>query len=194
VLTFRNIDLFITHHVGPATAYNLCSHSSTTKSNEKLFSTLKKINKKRDIVVLAFGEIDCRLHIYNQYMKHEKKTSIENLIFNTIENYGKVIQEIKKAGYSFFVYGIPPASRDENMYNCPFYASKDMRVHISRLFNRKLKEFCEDKNYIYIEFQSKFEDESGLISEIFSEDTIHLNMKAGALIAEEIRAKIDPRP
>jgi len=186
VFSFKKIDFFILHHIGPATAYNLCSQASTTKSNSKLFRVLRKINKKRDIVILVFGEIDCRIHIYNQYMKNGTAISIPQLIDKTIENYGKILQSIENEGFSFLVYGIPPASRDENMYHYPFYADKEMRVFISRKFNEKLKEFCVKKKYPYLEIQNRFEDESGLISKAFSADTIHLNEKAGKIIAEEI--------
>ena len=70
IFSFKEIDLFITHHLGPVTAYNLYSQSSSTKSNAKLCKILTKINRNRDIVVMGFGEIDSRIHIYNQL--HEK--------------------------------------------------------------------------------------------------------------------------
>jgi lysophospholipase L1-like esterase len=193
VFSFKEIDLFILHHIGPATAYNLCSQSSSTKSNSKLCKVLRKINKERDIVVLVFGEIDSRIHIYNQYMKHEKAISIPQLIDKTIQNYGKILDQIEKEGFSFLVFGIPPASREGNIYNYPFYADEETRIFISRTFNKKLKQFCAQKNYRYLDIQSRFADSSGLISKAFALDKIHLNEKAGAIIAEEIRINLSSK-
>jgi hypothetical protein len=190
VFALANVDFFIIHHVGPATAYNLYSQSSTTKSNKKLFSFLKKINKEKDFVILVFGEIDSRIQIYNQYMKHGGTVSIEQLIDNTIKNYGQVLQSINKKGFAFLVYGIPPASRVGNIYQYPYYADEKNRVLINHRFNKKLSEFCIQQDILYLDIQSNFSESSGLISEVFSEDLIHLNRKAGAIIANEIRTKL----
>jgi lysophospholipase L1-like esterase len=186
---FRKTNLFIIHHIGPATAYNLYSASSTTKSNAKLVRILRKVNKKRDIVVLSFGEIDSRIQIYNEYMKQGRTISMLQLIDKTIQNYDKVLQSIENEGFSFFVCGIPPASEVGNIYNYPFYADEETRIFISRRFNEKLKEFCAQKEYRYLDVQSRFAEPSGLISKAFTIDGIHLNEKAGAIIAEEIRIK-----
>jgi lysophospholipase L1-like esterase len=189
IVAYKRINLFITHYVGPATAYNLYSQSSKTKSNAKLFRILKKINKKRDILVLVFGEIDSRMHIYYQYMKQGRVISMSQLIDKTIQNYNKVLELIEKEGFSFFVYGIPPAARLENVYHFPFYADEETRVIISREFNEKLKEFCARKKYRYLDIQSKFADESGFISKAFAADRVHLNETAAAIMADEIRIK-----
>jgi lysophospholipase L1-like esterase len=186
IFSFRGINLFIIHPIGPATAYNLHSRSSTTKSNAKLWRILRKINKKRDIVVLVFGEIDSRIHIYNQYMKQRTEISIPQLIDKTIQNYDRVLQLIEKEGFSFFIYGIPPAAREENIYHFPFYADEETRILISREFNEKLKNFCRRKNYRYLDIQSRFANSSGFISQAFAADKVHLNEAAAVIIAEEI--------
>jgi lysophospholipase L1-like esterase len=123
-------------------------------------------------------------------MKHGKVISVDELIDKTIQNYDMVLQSIQKEGFSFFVYGIPPAARQENIYRFPFYADQETRVFISRKFNEKLKEFCAKKNYRYLDVQSRFADASGLISKPFAADGIHLNEKAAAIIAQEIKIKL----
>ncbi len=121
---------------------------------------------------MIFGEIDSRIHIYNQFMKNGGVISIPQLIDKTIVNYNKVLQLIDREGFSFFVFGILPAARQENIYNYPFYADLETRVLISRKFNEKLKVFCNQKNYRYLDVQSKFADSSGLISKTFDADGI----------------------
>jgi hypothetical protein len=193
VLAFVKNRFFIIHHIGPATAYNLCLQTSTTHSNEKLLKIVKKINKKRDFAVLVFGEIDSRVHIYYQYKKQKEVVPISQIINETVSKYGEMLKLLDKSGLSFFVYGIPPASKRENNYNYPFYANKEMRVKISRELNESLKKFCVQNGYQYLDVQSKFADVSGFITEEFAGDDVHLNQKAAMIIAEDIRIKIGPR-
>jgi hypothetical protein len=81
---------FVVYHIGPATAYIL-SKNSSTNFNKKLYQILQNINKNKDILILVFGEIDFRIHIYYQYMKQERKKSINDLIIDTIVSYGNVL-------------------------------------------------------------------------------------------------------
>ena len=122
-------------------------------------------------------------------MKNGGIISIPQLIDKTIENYNKVLQLIDRNGFSFFVLGIPPAARQENIYKYPFYADEETRVLISRKFNEQLKVYCAQKNYRYLDVQYRFADSSGLISKAFDEDGIHLNGIAAAIIAEEIMSR-----
>ena len=169
---------FIAHHIGPATAYKLESLSSTTNSNQKLFKELGKINKKRDIAVLVFGEIDCRMHIYKQFVRHGGTTSIPELVEITILKYGIVLKKIETAGYSFFVSGVVPAATQGNIYDNPYYPDSTTRLTINREFNKQLRSFCTQKGYRYLDIQSEFADFSGFISRNFSTDGLHLNQNA----------------
>ena len=56
---------FVAHWFGPATAYRLKSPTSTTGSNRRLLRVLRHVVREKDKVLLVFGEIDCRVHIYN---------------------------------------------------------------------------------------------------------------------------------
>ena len=193
VLAFVKNRFFIIHHIGPATAHNLCLQTSTTHSNEKLLKIVKKINKKRDFAVLVFGEIDSRVHIYYQYMKQKEVVPISQIINETVSKYGEMLKLLDKSGLSFFVYGIPPASKRENNYNYPFYANKEMRVMISRELNESLKKFCMQNGYQYLDVQSQFADTSGFIIEEFAADDVHLNQRAATMVAEDLRIKIGSR-
>jgi hypothetical protein len=180
---------FIIHHIGPATAHNLISESSTTQSKQKLFEIIDKMNKKRDVALLVFGEIDCRIHIFYQYMKRGQAESISTIIAETISNYGETLKLLENEGISFFVFGIPPPGTIKNIYNYPFYADKETRVRIYAEFNSALKKFCLDNNYRYLDIQSKFADRSGFMSKNFASDDVHLNHKAGLIIGEELKMK-----
>jgi hypothetical protein len=188
-LAFQKENFFIVHHVGPATAYNLSSKNSKTKSNEKLLHIVSSINKKKDIAVLVFGEIDSRIHIYYQYMKRNKFESIPQLVDQTVTKYGQTLKLLEDMGLFFIVYGIPPASREENIHKYPFYSDKETRILISKEMNNRLKSLCLQNGYPYVDLQSKFADASGFISEEFAADKVHLNQKAAVLVAKELKFK-----
>ncbi|MDO8558740.1 MAG: SGNH/GDSL hydrolase family protein [bacterium] len=190
-LIFKRKYPFIAHHIGAATAYNLKKEKSTTDSNKKFFAVLDKINKERDAVLLSFGEIDCRIHMYNEYMKNNGKFTMAELINNTIINYGDVLDQIGAMGVNFFVLGIPAASRREDAPGVQFYADPKMRSRINGEFNEKLKKFCEEKNYRYIDIYSEVSDEKGFISEKYVADHTHVNDKAVKIVREFLKNRLN---
>lgn len=187
---FEKQKMFIVYHLGAATAYKLKDKVSTTNSNQKLFSVIKRI-KKRDIVMLVFGEIDCRIHIYNEHKK--SGISIRGLIGQTISRYGDVLRQLDARGVNFFVLGVPPASRRKSIlptsvfYGLQFYASSDIRSKINREFNQRMKDFCQENYYKYIDVYSKTSDKNGFMMEEYAKDDIHLNNKAVRLIREFLK-------
>lgn len=186
VLVFKNKRLFIAHHIGPATMHNLNKETSSTQSNEKLFDVINKIDTKRDVVMLVFGEIDCRIHIYYQYEKQNKKLTIAELIDRTISNYGYILEKIKLMGIRFCVYGIPALGTQENYYNYPFYGTPQMRSKIYKEFNNRLKIFCRENNYIYIDIYPKVSDNNGFILKEYMADEVHLNERIINFVRQEL--------
>ena len=180
---------FIAHHIGAATAYNLVKRHSATNSNAKLLRILQRI-KRTDLVILVFGEIDCRIHIYYQFRKNGEKRSINQIIDNTISYYGKTINEIRERGLRPCICSVSPATAIGNEYNVPFYATTVMRSRITRKFNIKLQVFCEKNNYPYIDIYSKVSDENGLMLQEYAADEIHLNSRVIPLVKQEINEKL----
>jgi hypothetical protein len=188
VVPFRGSMPFLAHHLGAATAYNLNKKNSSTKSNEKLFKVIEKLGKK-DIVMLSFGEIDCRIHIYYQHKKSDERYSISDLIDRTIANYGEVMAQLKQREVNFCVYCVSPATKVGNEYKYPFYGVPEVRSQINRMFNEKLKAFCWKNGYKFIDIYDKVADKDGLMLKEYSGDDIHLNKKAVGLVRAELREK-----
>ena len=189
VVPFRGSMPFLAHHLGAATAYNLPKKNSSTRSNEQLFRVINKLGNK-DIVMLSFGEIDCRIHIYYQYKKSNEKYSIGELIDRTIENYGEVMAQFRERGVNFCVYCISPATRVGNEYKYPFYGTPEIRSQINRTFNEKLRAFCQKSGYKFIDIYDRVADKDGLMLKEYASDDIHLNKKAVGLVKAEIRTKL----
>jgi hypothetical protein len=136
--------------------------------------------------MLVFGEIDCRIHIYYQYEKQNKKHTITELIDKTILNYGEVLEKIKLMGIKFCIYGIPAAGLQENYYKYPFYGTPQIRSSICKEFNNRLKAFCADNNYTFIDIYPKISDNEGFLLPEFSADEVHLNDKIVPFVWQEV--------
>ncbi len=166
---------FLVHHISQATAYNLGKDNSFSQSKEHLNSFLRGINKERDILLLVFGEIDARVQIYSQYMKNNRRISVERIIEATVDKYGETISRLSTDRFAVCIHGIPPAARENFATNLPFLGSPEQRSRISREFNRKLSEFCRENGIMYIDVQSISADENGFIKKRYANDEIHLN-------------------
>ncbi|MCX6771198.1 MAG: SGNH/GDSL hydrolase family protein [Candidatus Micrarchaeota archaeon] len=165
----------VVHHIGRATAHNLVKDNSSSDSKKLFWKVLSGIDRKRDIVVVVFGEIDCRIHIYYQFKKNLEKIPIEELMERTIGNYLSVLKQAREKGYMLAVLGMPPASAQENSYKYPFYGDARTRSHISRKFNAMLAKACRENGFPFIDVYSASEDGNGFIRKEFARDEVHLN-------------------
>lgn len=187
--SFRMNKSFITHHIHGATANNLKRRNSTSHSNERLFSIVDNITDK-DIVMLAFGEIDCRIHVYYQYKKNDEKYTISDIIDMTVLNYGEVIKQVGERGNNLCIYSVAPVTTVGNEYDYPYYADPEMRSEITRAFNARLADFCRKNNFAYIDVYPNVSDESGFMLPEYAADMIHLNNKVVDFVKIEIKRKL----
>ena len=168
---------FLLHHISQATAYNLNKDDSYSQSKKYLNSFLPAINKERDVLLLVFGEIDARVHIYLQYEKNKRKINIDKLIDATIDRYGQTIARLKEDGFAVSVHGIPPAAEKDFESNLPFLGSPEQRSEISEIFNAKLRQFCSKREVPFIDMQSIAADKKGFMKKEYAADEVHLNSK-----------------
>lgn len=176
-LTFSLHSPYITHHLGAVTAFNILKENSSTGSKEKLFSIANKINKKKDVLMLVFGEIDCRIHVYRQFKKSNETISMESIIDSIIDSYFLAIEKLQKMGINLVIYGVPPANFQGNFYAYDYYAEPEIQAKIKDSFNTKLKNRCNQNGLKYLEIFHEFSDSKGFILKEFSQDELHLNDK-----------------
>lgn len=170
---------FVVFWLGPATAHNLGMRRSTTNSNKKLRAVLDSLVTPRDKVLMVFGEVDCRIHIYNQYVTNRERLSIEDVIGVTVEKYGEVLREIEGRGLDLYVASVPPGGKEGNVFGVPNYPPPDMRRVINRIFNEELAAFCRLYGLKFIDVYSTVVDADGFIKPEYSyADGTHLNTAA----------------
>lgn len=172
----------ISHVIAAATAYNLVKEYSTTKSRQQVFQELKWVDPKRDIVVLVFGEVDCRFHINHQYVK--TGVSMDDLIDRTVINYGKVIREVQGMGYRTYLCNVAPAGWRENK-EFPYYGDPYTRAWITKTFNERLRNFGPDMIDVY----TPSADSEGFITSNFDLDQVHLNHNIVSYVKKQIAQK-----
>jgi hypothetical protein len=177
---------FLLHHISQATAYNLDKDNSFSQSKKYLNSFLPAVSKQIDVILLIFGEIDARVHIYLQYEKNKKKISIDRLIEITVEKYGQTISRLKDDGFAVCVHGLPPAARKDFESDLPFLGSPEQRSRISREFNKKLGDFCRSHGIVFIDVQSVAADKQGFINKEYAADEVHLNHKIASFARDRI--------
>ena len=172
---------FIVHHLGAATAYNLSNPNSSTQSYQKLQSKLQTISKKRSLVIFELGEIDSRLHIYNQFCKNNKKVSLKQIIAKTINNYLKVVEETAMRGFKVAILSPTPAGTENNRYEKDFFADFKTRSKITKHFHHKLLIESQKRQLPYINLYSLVSTKKGGIRKFFRQDEVHLNNKVVSL-------------
>lgn len=137
--SFRYQYPIVVHHLGGATAHNLVSESSNTSSHSKLIRIIRKMDVVNDQVLLVFGEIDCRLHIYRSFQDQNSERDMQSIVDTTVARYFSVISEIKSLGCKLVVCGVPPAANDALNGSFPVYGPLRARIEITTLFNSALR-------------------------------------------------------
>jgi len=178
---------FMVHHISQATAHNLNKDGSASQSKRYLNAFLAKAHKKRDVVLLVFGEIDARVHIYYQYGKRDGKVSIEELVAATVERYGETIKRLRSDGFAVCVHGIPPAARKNFVSDLPFLGTPEQRSRISSIFSMQLGKFCRQVGVPYIDVQSVAADGDGFIADKYLADEVHLNGNIVPFVRQRIK-------
>jgi lysophospholipase L1-like esterase len=177
--------------IGGATAHNLISEKSTTNSHQKIQEVINSINKTSDFVMLTSGEIDCRFHIYYQAKKRNVPTSY--IVNETVRAYGEALFWLLSSGVDPIVLGItPPGTYNSYELDMPGkpYASPGMLARIYADFNTKMKEYCEEHAFIYLDIYSKTVDENGFLKKEYAADAVHLNEKSLPLIKELLKEEL----
>jgi hypothetical protein len=187
---FRGKWPFVVYWIGPATAYNLNNPVSKTFPVQKISAVLKKF-RKNEHILLTFGEIDCRNHIYKQYLKNEDKVSLDQVISSVIHNYGEVIKSMRQSGFNTAVLSVAPAASVviNTDVDYPSVGSPEERSVVTRTFNKQLEEFCLANDCMYIDVYTKTCDKNGWILREYAYDTAHLNKRIIPFVLEQYRNK-----
>lgn len=165
---------FVVYHIGGATAFNVNNEKSTINTKSKVSEILSKLNKKRHKLVFSFGEIDCRIHVYRQYVKSDFSKDFSIIIDDIVSKYIHFIKE-HNSKFEVIILGIPSPGKQPNVYRYDNYADFDTQWKIKNIFNEKLKKACKDIGVRYIDIFTEFMGDDNFIDLKYCDDGVHLN-------------------
>lgn len=183
----RGVYPFAVTWLGSATAFNLGNPASSTGSADKLAEALGRVDKRRDVVLLALGEIDSRIHVFLQFMRREQRCSFEEIVDEIITRYGEVVLRLKREGYRVVVQSVPATPYQDNIYEVDHYADDETRAEIVRVFNGTLKAWCEGHGIEYLDLYSVVSDKRGFILKELTDDGTHLNAASLPIYRDWVR-------
>lgn len=132
-----------------------------------------------DIVVLSYGEVDCRCHIQKQKNTGRNEDEIINELvhkyFLTIRN--NVVQKCK-----IIIVGIIPPTKQTDyeiihgpiLHEFSFIGTDGDRVRYTNKVNTKLEEYAHINNYIYFNPYAFYTRPDGTLKHELSDTTVHL--------------------
>jgi hypothetical protein len=133
--------------------------------------------KENDVIVLAYGEVDCRCHIQRQInLGRQEDECIEELVANYIQT----IQNIQKP--NIILVGVIPPTRQVDYENVngpivsefPFVGKDDDRVRFTNKVNLKLEEKAKQNQFIYFNAYDHYTNADGTLKHELSDTTVHL--------------------
>ena len=164
------------YRIGAILAYSL--QKKRHKGRKLLFNITKTLNPENDIVMLCFGEIDCRTQIVKQ--ARSKNMSIEQTVEFTVKKYFSVIMEIKDLGFKTWAWNvILPQMQHIDSEECPSVGTYNERKESTQLFNEKLRCLCARNGVKFVYIADKISNEHYM-------DGIHLSQKAMPIMIRKL--------
>lgn len=131
-----------------------------------------------DSVVFCFGEIDCRCHV-SKHINNENtyQNIIDKMVLKYIEAIQLNIKECKVKLKNVCIYNVvPPTSLQKSTHSWrnPQLGSDQDRKSFALYFNKKIKEKCNENNWIFVDVYDKYCDDNGFLRKDLSDGEIHI--------------------
>jgi hypothetical protein len=171
------------YRLGAVLAYNLNRLNTKERGREKLLQLIREI-PPRSILMLCFGEIDCRCHLLKQADK--KRISIDTVVKDCVNCYFEVVDELIQSGFKIFIWNAMPTADSFNI-EYPVYGSHLERNKCTMLFNDQLKVQCEKRGLVFVSIFRKLITKNFKTRTIYFFDSIHLGQLAMPYFIKEIK-------
>ena len=188
------IPYFKTFHIGPVLAHALAQYGTRAKGREILSILLARQTEASDraipdgsLVLLCFGEIDCRCHIIPQ--SKDFGGSLEDAAYRAADRYCRAVTDVRAWGHQPLVWNVVPSSRrnEGGGGDYPMIGTSLERNEATRLFNSRVAGFCEENGIAFIDVFDALVEADGLPKMEYFMDDIHLSQRAMPLVIEWLR-------
>lgn len=167
------------YRLGPVLAYNLDKYGTATRGREMLEQILTTLDPRKDILLLSFGEIDCRAHILKQVQ--DKHRDFQEVVDSCVSNYMTAVKEITSRNFRVFIWNAVYSANfleKNNDLEYPYRGTVRERNMVTELFNRTLDAMAKTAGAVFVDISGSLIDEdTRLTKEEFYQDSIHLNRR-----------------
>jgi len=148
--------------------------------DNKIINFNKNEINKNDVIVFAYGEVDCRCHIHRQINTGRNEDDIINELVN---NYYRTIKNniVDKTLKIIIVGVIPPTKQYDYellngpiLHEFPFIGKDEDRVRYTNKVNKKLEELAVINDFIYFNPYLYYTREDGTLKYELSDSCVHL--------------------
>lgn len=171
-------NLFDVRWLGPLTMWRVCRDKNNCIDFSKdlrydptgnmIVSTQLELGQD---VILVFGEIDIRCHIYNH-----GKDNYKQVVDNMIHELGVFLSAYKN-DYKIHLCSIMPPMVSEKCTSpdshFPFVGSNEYRSEVTMYFNSKLKELAQLNSMGYFDIYKMYADENNMLDFDKSDKIVH---------------------
>ncbi len=133
-----------------------------------------------NLIILSYGEIDCRCHIHRQVNLQRDE---DDIIYELVNNYIKAIHNntVGIDANVVIVGVIPPTKKSdyENLHGqithkLPFIGSDEDRVRYTQKTNKLLEELSNKNDFIYFNPYNYYTRDDGTLKYELSDNVVHI--------------------
>jgi hypothetical protein len=173
-LNFRNLKLpNINHSVNSITMFRI-------GRDNIIIGFDKNTIQKKDIIIICYGEIDCRCHIQKQINLGKNEDDIINELVNS---YIRTIKNnTNDLDIKIIIVGVIPPTKQTDyeknygpiLHEFPFVGTDDERVRYTQKVNTLLEELSTMNNFIYFNPYSFYTRSDGTLKHELSDTIVHI--------------------
>jgi len=138
-----------------------------------------RTTSENDMIIISYGEIDCRCHIQRQINNGKDEDDVINELVD--KYFLTIINNIVGKSKIIIVAVIPPTKRNDCekihgpiLHEYPFVGKDEDRVRYTNKVNNKLEEYSNKNNYIYFNPYAYYTREDGTLKHELSDTNVHL--------------------
>lgn len=148
--------------------------------NFKKEDIAKDISDTNNIIIISYGEIDCRCHIHRQInLQRDENDIIHELVNNYIN---AIHNHTIELGAKIIIVGvIPPTTQSdyENLngqilHDFPFIGSNEDRVRYTQQTNKLLEDLSNKNKFIYFNPYHYYTRDDGTLKYELSDNIVHI--------------------
>ena len=133
-----------------------------------------------NLVVISYGEVDCRCHIQRQINSGRNEDEVINELVNTY--FRTIVNNIDNTFVKVVIVGVIPPTKQSDyevlhgpiLHEFPFIGTDDDRVRYTSKVNKKLEELANKNNYTYFNPYAFYTRQDGTLKHELSDSIVHL--------------------